>query len=61
MLKLFAFCIDSCIVNKGKKFVHVWAPGSIWKVFEVVRAVFEKFGAGPIPWGGLTASQAVKS
>jgi hypothetical protein len=22
MLKLFAFCLDSCIVNKGKKFVH---------------------------------------
>jgi hypothetical protein len=22
MLKLFAFCLDSCIVNKGDKFVH---------------------------------------
>jgi hypothetical protein len=22
MLKLFAFCLDSCIVNKGEKFVH---------------------------------------
>jgi hypothetical protein len=21
-LKLFAFCLDSCIVNKGEKFVH---------------------------------------
>jgi hypothetical protein len=33
----------------------IWAPGSIWKVFKVVRAVFEKFGAGPVSWGGLTA------
>jgi hypothetical protein len=32
-----------------------WAPGSIWKVFQLVRAVFEKFGAGPVSWGGLTA------
>jgi hypothetical protein len=23
MLKLFAFCLDSCIVNKGEKFVNV--------------------------------------
>jgi hypothetical protein len=23
MLKLFAFFLDSCIVNKGEKFVHV--------------------------------------
>jgi hypothetical protein len=22
MFKLFAFCLDSCIVNKGEKFVH---------------------------------------
>jgi hypothetical protein len=22
MLKHFAFCLDSCIVNKGEKFVH---------------------------------------
>ena len=39
----------------------IWAPGSIWKVFKVVRAVFEKFGAGPVFWGGLTAPQAVRS
>jgi hypothetical protein len=30
-------------------------------VFKVVRAVFEKFGAGPVSWGGLTAPQAVRS
>jgi hypothetical protein len=23
MLKLFTFCLDSCIVNKGEKYVHV--------------------------------------
>jgi hypothetical protein len=33
----------------------IWAPGSIWKVFKVVRVVFEKFGAEPVSWGGLTA------
>jgi hypothetical protein len=32
-----------------------WAPGSIWKVFQLVRANFEQFGAGPVTWGGLTA------
>jgi hypothetical protein len=24
----------------------IWAPGSIWKVFKVVRVVLEKFVAG---------------
>jgi hypothetical protein len=38
----------------------IWAPGSIWKVFQLVQAVFEKFGAGPVSWGGLTAPQAVR-
>jgi hypothetical protein len=33
----------------------IWAPGSIWKVFKVVQVVFEKFGAGPVSSGGLTA------
>jgi hypothetical protein len=32
----------------------IWAPGSFWKVFQLVRAVFEKFGAGPVSLGGLT-------
>jgi hypothetical protein len=39
----------------------IWALGSIWKVFKVVRAGFEKFGAGAVFWGGLTAPKAVKS
>jgi hypothetical protein len=52
MLKFFAFCLDPCIVNKGEKFVH---DLSIWKVFQLVRANFEQFGAGPVTWGGLTA------
>jgi hypothetical protein len=32
-----------------------WAPGSVWKVFKLVRANFEQFGAGSVSWGGLTA------
>jgi hypothetical protein len=39
----------------------LWAPGSVWKVFQLVRANFEQFGAGPVSWGGLTAHQAVRS
>jgi hypothetical protein len=34
--------------------VHDLAPGSFLNVFKVVRAVFKKFGAGPVFWGGLT-------
>jgi hypothetical protein len=37
----------------------LWAPGSVWKVFQLVRANFEQFGTGPITWG-LTGPQAVK-
>jgi hypothetical protein len=33
----------------------LWAPGSVWKVFHLVRAIFEQFDAGPVTWGGLTA------
>jgi hypothetical protein len=40
-----------------------WAPGSVCKVFQLVRAVFEQFSAEPVTWvgrsnrppGGLTA------
>jgi hypothetical protein len=35
--------------------VHALAPGSVWKVFQLVREVFEQFGARPVSWGGLTA------
>jgi hypothetical protein len=38
-----------------------WAPGSVWKVFQLFRAYFEQFGAGPVSWGGLTAPKAVRS
>jgi hypothetical protein len=41
MLKLFAVCLDSCIVNKGEKFVHDLGNWSIWKVFQLVQANFE--------------------
>jgi hypothetical protein len=30
----------------------IWAPRSIWKVFQLVRAIFEQFGVGPVTWGG---------
>jgi hypothetical protein len=38
----------------------LWAPGSVSKVLQLVRAIFEKFGAGPVSWGGLTAPKAVR-
>jgi hypothetical protein len=38
MSKLFAFCLDSCIVNKGEKFVHVLGT---WECLEGVQ-----FGSG---------------
>jgi hypothetical protein len=31
-----------------------WKPGSVWKVFQLVWAIFEQFGAGLVIWGGLT-------
>jgi hypothetical protein len=55
MLKLFAFFLDPCIVNKGGSLCMIWAPGSIWKVIQLIWEVFEKFGAGLVSWGGLTA------
>jgi hypothetical protein len=33
MLKLFAFYVDSCIVNNGQKFVHVLGT---WECLEGV-------------------------
>jgi hypothetical protein len=44
----FAFCLDSCIVKKGRNLCITWAPGSICKVFKVVRVGFEKFGVGSV-------------
>jgi hypothetical protein len=38
----------------------LWAPGSVWKVFQLVRGNFEQFGTGTVTWGGLTGPQAVK-
>jgi hypothetical protein len=56
MLNVFAFCVDLSIVNKGEKFVHALGTwGGVWKVFQLVRANFEQFGAEPVTWGGLTA------
>jgi hypothetical protein len=42
MLKLFAFCLDSCIINKGEKFVH--ALGT-WECLEGVPIGSGSFGA----------------
>jgi hypothetical protein len=33
MLEHFAFCLDSCIVSKGEKFVHALDP---WECLEGV-------------------------
>jgi hypothetical protein len=37
-----------------------WTPGSVCQVFQLVREIFEQFGAGPVSWGGLTASPVVR-
>jgi hypothetical protein len=55
MLKLFAFCLDSCIVNKGEKFMHALGTWECLEGVPLVRANFQQFGAGPVTWGGLTA------
>jgi hypothetical protein len=46
MLKLFTFCLDLCIVNKGEKFVHDLGT---WELMEGVQsgsAVFRETFAG---------------
>jgi hypothetical protein len=30
----------------GRSLCMLWALGSVWKVFQLVRANFEQFGAG---------------
>jgi hypothetical protein len=50
------FALIHALSTRGRSLCIIWAHGSIWKVFKVVWAVFEKFGAGPVSWGGLTAS-----
>jgi hypothetical protein len=53
------FSLIHALSTRGRSLCMIWAPGSIWKVFQLVRANFERFGAGPVPWGGLTAPLAV--
>jgi hypothetical protein len=46
MLKVFAFCLDSCIVNKGEKCVHDLGT---WELMEGVQsgsAIFREVFAG---------------
>jgi hypothetical protein len=40
MLKFSSFCLDSCIVNKGDKFVHVLGT---WEHLEGVQIGSGKF------------------
>jgi hypothetical protein len=40
MLKVFTFCLDSCIVNKGEKFVHSLGT---WECLEGVPIGSSKF------------------
>jgi hypothetical protein len=37
-----------------------WAPGSVWKVFQLVREFLEQFSVEPVTWGSLTATLAVR-
>jgi hypothetical protein len=54
------FALIHALSTRRRSLCMFWAPGSIWKVFQLVRAVFEKFGAGPVSRGGLTAPKAVR-
>jgi hypothetical protein len=61
VLKLFAFCLDSCIVNKGEKFVH--ALGT-WECLEGVPIGSGKFLAvwcRAVLLGRSNRPQAVRS
>jgi hypothetical protein len=40
LLKLFTFCLDSCIVNKGEKFVHILGS---WEHLEGVQSGSGRF------------------
>jgi hypothetical protein len=46
--------------TRGRSLCVFSAPGSFWKVFQLVWANFEQFGAGPVTWGSLTTPQAVR-
>jgi hypothetical protein len=55
VLNLFAFSLIHALSTRGRSLCMFWAPGSVWKVFQLVRAIFEQFSAEPVTWGGLTA------
>jgi hypothetical protein len=40
MLKVFAFCLDSWIVNKGEKFVHVLGTWECLEGVPIVSGIF---------------------
>jgi hypothetical protein len=54
------FALFHALSTRGRSLCMIWAPGSFWKVFHLVRENFEQFGAGLVTWGGLTAPQAAR-
>jgi hypothetical protein len=46
MLKLFAFCLDSCIVNKGGKCVHDLGTRGLMEGVQSGSAIFKEVFAG---------------
>jgi hypothetical protein len=55
------FALIHALSTRGRSLCMFGALGSIWKVFQLVRANFEQFGVGPVTWGGLTALGRVSS
>jgi hypothetical protein len=49
------FALIHALSTRGRSLCMIWTPRGICKVFKVVWEGFEKFGAGPVSWGGLTA------
>jgi hypothetical protein len=60
MLNFFAFCLDSCIVNKGEKFVHDLGTWERLEGVPIGSGNFEQFGVVPVTWCGLNAPQVVR-
>jgi hypothetical protein len=46
MLKLFAFCLDSCIVYKGEKFAHDLGTLELMEGVQGGSAIFREVFAG---------------
>jgi hypothetical protein len=46
MFKVFVFCLDSCIVNKGEKFVHDLGTWELMKGVQSGSTIFREVFAG---------------